>query len=281
MIIGSFALRREPERRELDRLEAIPRDDRRAAARGASRCRCRRGRGSACRRRACPPRRGRARTRARGAPPSSASRPNARSPMIGFAGFVWTSSTGAKSMSKPSARSSSPDRATDLLGDALVLAGRAARRATSSAATSSPARARAGRGRLLDRPRSAPACRRARLRWRSRLSAASASRSMTSCGTGAARDRSITRLRLNRIVAPTAPASRRARSAGGAVGAGEANPQKLTDVVAHAATVAGYGEQTIATTPCCRLHDDTGPSPGRRIVELEVDARGARCRRSS
>ena len=41
--------------------------------------------------------------------------------MIGLAEFVWTSSTGAKSISNPSARELVAERPADLLGDRLVL----------------------------------------------------------------------------------------------------------------------------------------------------------------
>ena len=109
-------------------------------------------------------RRGRARTRARGARPVAASVPNARSPMIGFAGLVWTSSTGAKSMSKPSARSSSPIARPTCSAIALVVGRRAAVvRHIGGHMRRRRAHALHER-RLLDRPRSAPACRRARAR---------------------------------------------------------------------------------------------------------------------
>ncbi len=62
----------------------------------------------------------------------AASRPNARSPMTGFAGFVSMSSTGAKSIVKPSARSCAPSAA-------------AARR-TSPASPSAASRCIAGSG---------------------------------------------------------------------------------------------------------------------------------------
>ena len=53
----------------------------------------------------------------------AAVRPNARSPMIGLAGLVWTSSTGAKSMSKPSAASSRPSAAPTSLASARSASG--------------------------------------------------------------------------------------------------------------------------------------------------------------
>ena len=215
MIIGRFACAARAERRELDRLEAIPRVIDRAAARGASRCRCRRGRGSACRTRACPPRRGRARTRARAARPSSASRPNARSPMIGFAGLVWTSSTGAKSMSKPSARSSSPiARPTCSATRSSSGAGRPSCAIIGGHMRRRRAHALDEAAFLIDRDQRRRAVGRGAMELvverDERVEIDDLLRHR------AARDLVvITRLRLNRIVAPKAPASRRARSSGG------------------------------------------------------------------
>ena len=76
---------------------------------------------SACRRRPRPPPAGRARTPRPWRATRSGSAPKLRSPITGLSGLVSTSSTGAKSMLKPSAASWSPRARASRLGQAGVV----------------------------------------------------------------------------------------------------------------------------------------------------------------
>ena len=98
---------------------ADPAGARPAAARGANRCWCRRGPGSACRTRPRP------RPAAPGRSPrpsratSSACSASARSPITGFFGLVWMSRTGAKSSVMPTALSSRRQRRGEPRGERI------------------------------------------------------------------------------------------------------------------------------------------------------------------